>query len=232
MNSFPFLLSLRGVVRAVVVVFAAAGVSGFPACDAISVQAKEGIARAGFLAARYSTMTEAERTENFNKYVAPLSAEARNAALDFLLGSTAMYISPEQEAAMFKDELSFMWSVGALAMNSGYGLINPGTDPFLLALKDFGAYVPAQLKEISGPFVDARLALLKKRFGMYYGGMDTADFRRILWDDAQFEKVMTDDKAAYDEVMGSWYLVDEGLLPQEIEAMNKFFNQPVAAPPS
>ena len=99
---------------------------------------------------------------------------------------------------MFSNESSFMFNVGSVALNKG---ILPGTtDEFLLALKAYGATLPGLYKEQSQGVVDKRLAALKTRFGDFYGLLDVTQISAMVWDDTLFQKVMTNNQAAYDYV--------------------------------
>ena len=189
-----FIKRVRNIAKALVMLSACMLMSGYSGC---SDNQTYGVALKGAIFARdYTKMSQAERDAYFKENIATLTAGGQSGAIDALFGKSALYISPEQQAAMFSNESTFVWSMGAMALAKG--LVQPGTDEFLIALKDYGAYLPGQFTELTQDRVDKRIAALKARFGIYYDAVDTLLIRDLIWaDDARFQSVMTDNQASY-----------------------------------
>ena len=164
--------------------------------------------QAGGYAQKYTSMTQANRETIFKEGITPLSVRDKSRLTALVFGETAAYISPEQQAAFFTNDLSFMWSIGAMALGSG--LLTPGNDEFLLALKDYSSSLPAQMKALTTTgYVEQRLAAIKVRFGVYYKVLDVATLQDLVWNEASFQAAMADNAYATQLIVGAAGVLEE-----------------------
>jgi len=207
-------------------------VSGYSGCESVETYAV-GL-KANTFIRDYTKMSQAERDAFFKTQIEPLTEAGKSGALDLLLGESALYLSPEQQTAMFSNESSVMWGLGAMALASGF--VQPGTDQFLLFLKDYGASLPTQIKALTKDTVDPRIAALKARFGDYYDALDSTTVRQLIWDDTLFQSVMTSNQAAFDILAaGTYGNTDRWTGDALIELQNHFLpttTTAVTQPPS
>jgi hypothetical protein len=190
----------------------------------------------------YSSMTEQERASQFNDLVTQ-NADLRVGALRWLAQQDMVYISPEQENAMFADHTSFMWSIVSMAMAPGgiFKSIDSSNDPFLAALREYSAYIVPNFKDLNGTFVDQRIAALKIRFGTYYDVLKPRQLRDLIWDDKLFQQVLTSNDAAFEQAyFGKLQGYDDAAVATSLSAADttaliNFFqptNSPLGQPPS
>lgn len=90
-----------------------------------------------------------------------------------------VYISPEAEKAMAKDNETFAANVIAAVENP-----------------EAGAMIRGVAKTANADYVQPRLDLLKARFGDQYDQIPPRMVRDLVWDDARLNVVLTNDAAA------------------------------------
>lgn len=152
----------------------------------------------------YTTMTEEQRVAGFKELTSE-NWQLREGAVGVPYGNDLIYLSPEQEAALWGDHTSFVWGVVSVVQNNTTFLDNLGSDQFFQFVKEYGATVIPSIKTLNGTMVDQRVAALKERLGTtMLGHFEPRELRDLIWDDKRFQAVMTDNQAAYDAVHQAW----------------------------
>ena len=156
--------------------------------------------------AAYTTMSEDQRTTGFQQILSE-NSDLRSVAVGGPYGKDLVYLSPEQEAAMWGDHTSFVWSVVSVALQDAQlsGMLGLESDPFFQIVKEYGATVVPSIKALNGTLVDQRIAALKERIGPeMFDHFEPRELRDLIWDDKKFQAVMTDNQAAYNAVQQAW----------------------------
>jgi hypothetical protein len=156
--------------------------------------------------ASYTTMTEEQRVAGF-KQLTGENWELRAGAVGMPYGTDLVYLSPEQETALWGDHTSFVWGVVSVALQDPRlaEMLGLGADPFFQIVKEYGTTVVPSIKTHSDTMVDQRIAALKQRLGTdMFAHFEPRELRDLIWDDKRFQSVMTDNQAAYDAVHQAW----------------------------
>jgi hypothetical protein len=156
--------------------------------------------------ASYTTMSDDQRDAGFKQLMGE-NWELRSAAVGLSYGSDMVYLSPEQEAALWGDHTSFTWGIVSVAMQDPKltELFGLGSDPFFQIVKEYGATVIPSIKTLNGTMVDQRIAALKQRLGNdMFAHFEPRELRDLIWDDKKFQAVITDNQAAYDAAKQAW----------------------------
>lgn len=128
-----------------------------------------------------------------------MSKEERRDVLDFMFGDALPYIDQKAVDALMADPVklrndlrgSFFAQSYALQQSTGTAPSNASDEEkaawngYLDLLKDFNAGV-----------VEQRLALVEKRLGDWYQFMRPSTLQAIIWDDAAFNRFLSDDEYA------------------------------------
>lgn len=112
--------------------------------------------------------------------------------MDAAYGEDLVYVSPEAERAMLKDNETFAANVIVPAQQ-----------------KDVAKFLRGGAKLGHSAQIDPKLDLLKARFGTWYGSIPPRMLRDLVWDDAKLNAVLTDDGAAWNVVVSALELAGD-----------------------